>query len=256
MIARALAVCMMVLGATAGAHAAEVVPQLSADRIEITSNFKGAELILFGAIRDGPAPFLEQDFLDIVVVLRGPPSTVTVRRKERRAGILVNGAGLTFEHVPGFYFVASRRPLDITAPPEVLKAFEIGTQNLNVSPQPGASEADPATVAELRQAIIERKRRQGLYQDNPGAIKVREETLFRTRIEVPSSVPVGEFKARVFLLRDGRVLHNDEVQLQVDKIGIERLLFNFAHNWGFVYGLTAVLFAIFAGWIASVIFRR
>jgi hypothetical protein len=42
----------------------------------------------------------------------------------------------------------------------------------------------------------------------------------------------------------------------VDQIGLERNLFNFAHNEPLAYGLAAVLMAMLLGYISSLIFRQ
>ena len=42
----------------------------------------------------------------------------------------------------------------------------------------------------------------------------------------------------------------------IDQTGIERRLFNMAHNAPLVYGLICVFMAMLLGWISSVLFRR
>ena len=71
--------------------AAQLEADLSSHLISITSNFTGTELLLFGAT-DGPG--------DIVVVVQGPRETLTVRRKQRIAGIWLNGRAISFADVP------------------------------------------------------------------------------------------------------------------------------------------------------------
>ncbi len=58
-----------------------LVSDISSHRIGITSSFTGTELLLFGALGEAG---------DVVVVVRGPDQKVTVRRKERVAGIWIN----------------------------------------------------------------------------------------------------------------------------------------------------------------------
>ena len=82
---------------------APMVADISERRIGIDSGFKGTELLLFGSLSE-PG--------DVVIVVKGPSQELTVRRKSRIAGIWVNAESLTFEDAPGFYVVASNRPLD------------------------------------------------------------------------------------------------------------------------------------------------
>ena len=44
--------------------------------------------------------------------------------------------------------------------------------------------------------------------------------------------------------------------LFIDQTGLERRLYNFAHDQPFGYGLAAVVMALIMGWISSLLFRR
>ncbi|MEP4886294.1 MAG: TIGR02186 family protein, partial [Alphaproteobacteria bacterium] len=88
-----------------------LVIDLSQDLIGISTGFKGADVILFGAT-EGEG--------DVIVVVRSPSSQVIVRRKERVAGIWVNASELVFDDAPGFYHVAASAPLDDILPRPLL----------------------------------------------------------------------------------------------------------------------------------------
>ena len=61
---------------------------------------------------------------------------------------------------------------------------------------------------------------------------------------------------KVYLFRDGEVVSAQSTSLFVDATGLERRLFNLAHNAPLIYGLACVLMAVLLGWISSVLFRR
>ena len=73
---------------------------ISTDEIAITSDFRGADLTIFGAIEGYDAALLAQGKYDIVVALEGPKDNATVRKKERVLGIWINTRSMTFELVP------------------------------------------------------------------------------------------------------------------------------------------------------------
>lgn len=75
------------------ASASPLVADLSDHLIKITTGFTGTDVLLFGAT-DGPG--------QVIVVVRGPDHQIIVRRKERAAGIWVNGANRYFESAPRF----------------------------------------------------------------------------------------------------------------------------------------------------------
>ena len=86
----------------------DLVSGLSQDMVEISSTYTGTDLTVFGAI-ERPADAATSD---VVVVVRGPDATMTVRRKDRFAGIWINNARARLIGLPSYYFLASTRPLE------------------------------------------------------------------------------------------------------------------------------------------------
>ena len=79
---------------------------ISTDEIAISSDFRGADLTIFGAIEGYDPALLAQSKYDIVVALEGPKDNNTVRVKERVAsGVSVrmvdSAAASTRESWPG-----------------------------------------------------------------------------------------------------------------------------------------------------------
>jgi uncharacterized protein (TIGR02186 family) len=234
-----------------------LVADISDHLISISSDFTGTELLLFGAI--GEAPDAGQGH--VVVVIRGPEQRMVVRKKKRRAGIWVNTKPVTFENVPGFYAVSSSAPLEDIAPATLLARQQIGLENLLIVPSPGSREAvvdDPERVDGYRDAVIRNMKRDGLFTEETGSIRFMADALFRTRIAFPANVPVGNYRAEVYLIRDGRVVPGgaQSSPIFIDKVGVGRAIFNFAHRQPAQYGVFAVLVALLTGWIAAIAFRK
>jgi uncharacterized protein (TIGR02186 family) len=87
-------------------------------------------------------------------------------------------------------------------------------------------------------------------------VKLIDNSLFLTRLDFPARVPVGQYRAEVYLFIDGKYMDKAELEFSVEKSGIERSLFNFAHHQPLLYGLFSVLIALIAGWLAGVLIRR
>ena len=243
---------MMLAGA--GVRADSLVADLSAHLVKITSQFRGADLLLFGAIQDkelGAA--VAAGKADIIVVIRGPGEAVIVRRKQRTAGIWVNRSSVTFTNVPGYYAVAATRPVSQVAPASLLKRHGIGLDYLALS---AAAGSDAASVAAFRAALLRNKKRVKLYPEQENGVALLGGSLFRTDLHFPANVPVGTYRAEVYLLRRGRILYAQSSPLFIDKTGIEREVYNFAHHRPALYGVTAVALAVFAGWLAATVFRK
>jgi uncharacterized protein (TIGR02186 family) len=228
-------------------RAEDLVSGISQDTIQITSNYTGTDIVVFGAIEQPQNP----QGRNIVVVVRGPDEPMTVRRRDRIAGVWVNSDAARFEGLPAYYYLASTEPIARIAPPASLARYGIGLQAL----QPSAigSHHDPEP---FRQAAIRYHRRAGLYAESPGSIDFLSESLFRTRVPVPAGVTRGQYNVEVYLFRDGEVVSAQSTPLFVDASGLERRLFNMAHDAPLSYGLACVFMAMLLGWVSSVLFRR
>jgi uncharacterized protein (TIGR02186 family) len=227
-----------------------VVTGLSADEIALNATFDGSELFLFGAIRrDGPVPE-ESGPLDIIITLKGPPADVMVRRKERRFGVWVNTDAVEVRRAPSFYAVATTAPVDEILSQTAQLRYGIGMDQA-VRRVGGSALADTAPFTE---ALVRLKEASGSYLQAGGAVKVAEETLFQTRIEMPANLVEGDYAAEFFLVRDFSVVNRGEALIRVEKTGIERWLYNFSREEPLLYGLMSVALALAAGWLAAALF--
>jgi len=253
MRATLFALGLLLLPHAAGAE--ELVAGLSQDQIQITSSYTGSDLVVFGAIEQPPD--IEEDTQpgqrDVVVVVRGPAAMMDVRRKDRIAGIWINNREVTLEGMPAYYYVASTRPLDKIAPPYMLARYQIGFDNV----KPQSTSTHKAARAELfRQAVVRERARAHLFTETPSGVEFLGYSLFRVHVPVPAGAPRGQYTAEVYLFRDGVVMSAQSTPLFVDQTGLERNLFNFAHNEPIGYGLAAVIMAVLLGYLSSLIFRQ
>ena len=222
---------------------APMVADISERRIGIDSGFKGTELLLFGSIGT-PG--------DVVIVVKGPPQPLTVRRKRRIAGVWVNADAVTYDDVPGYYAVVSNRPLDEIASERVLRRHQIGLRNLVLKGENGPADAGEDFDNAIRRLRIDN----GLYLEDGDGVAVRNGQLYRTNIAFPANVPVGQYTTQVYLFQDGNVIAAETSPILIDKTGVERAIFSFAHQWPLFYGIFAVLIAGFTGWGAAQVFRN
>lgn len=229
-----------------------LVPDVSSRAIDIQYSFTGEELLLFGAILY-PGQRLPDDRADIVVVLKGPMRPIILREKRRVAGIWVNASSIRLRTSPAFYAIGSSRPIDRLVDERTAAIFELGLQNLSMSPS-GFSEAK--TLERFEAGLVDLYSRLGLFYENPSAVEITEGVLYRARIPVPARVPVGTYRAETYLISRGRVLAVAARDVQIRKTGFERFVAIAAERHGFLYGLAAVLLSLLLGYAASAFFRR
>lgn len=244
----------LALFASAVARGDDLAAGISRDKIEITSSFTGADVVVFGAVESdlgGALPATEMR--EVVIVIRSDePYVATVRQKERVGPIWVNREMRRFAGVPGFYFMASTGALKDIAKPELLEQLELGLDNLALGPAPG-SIGGPRS---FRQAIIRAKTNGGLYGEHQGGVSFLSGSLFRTTVALPANVPTGNLKVLVYVFSQGQVSSSNSMTLYVEKTDIERRLSELAHQWPVVFGFSAVLLAGLAGFLASLVFRE
>lgn len=222
-----------------------LVADLSSHLIAITTGFTGTDVVLFGAV-DGEG--------DVAVVVQGPEAEVTVRHKERVAGIWINTDEVEFARVPSFYSVAVSAPLEDSVPAPVLQRHEIGLDFVRLVPKERITDAERLAV--FRTALIRNKQRIGLYTTESGEVSFLGQRLFRTRIYFPANVPTGTYTASVFLIRDGDVVSAQTTPLLVSKIGFSANVAEFAQRQSVFYAVLGIMLAVSLGWLAGIVFRK
>ena len=231
---------------TAPSEAPAIMAALTHETVEIREDFAGTELILYGATRG----LTIRD--EIVVVLRGPDQDLRVMRKERSFGIWVNAQPHEFNAVPSYYSVASTQPLEEIADTAALIRNGIGLPQLLEE----ASDQPEMDLSEYHAAVERAGSRDQLYTNEPRGVEVLDGGLFRARLQLPPRTPVGNYTAEVYLFRDGRPIASRSTSMRVEKAGIERWVYEFAHGAPMIYGLFCVALAMLAGYAAAAAFGR
>jgi len=235
-----------------GATEPKLVPDVSQREIDIRYSFTGAELLLFGAILY-PGGRVPTERVDVAVVVKGPMRPILLREKQKVAGIWMNVESERFRSAPAFYAVAASRPITQLVDERTAAIYELGLQNLQLSPGAGGSAEERRR---FEAGLIDLMQRQQLYQEDPDGVEITDGVLYRARINIPARVPVGLYTAETFLIRDGRVLAAAVREIRIEKLGFERFVAMAAEQWSLLYGLVAVAVSLLLGWGASALFRR
>lgn len=238
-----LVLALTVFGA-APAPAAPIVADLSNYSIAMDASFTGTRMFLFGA-RNDPG--------DVVMVVRGPTRNFMVRKKEKIAGLWINRDRMKFFDVPDFYTLGSSRPLADIAPAGLLKELGIGEQALLAANFAATSGADAAVFSK---AFLDHQYEKKLYLQDILPIEFVAETLFKATIEFPDTIPPGRYTAEIYLISNGDIAGMQSIPIRVDKSGIDAFLYNYAHDYPAIYGLSAIVLALCAGWFAARIFEK
>ena len=226
----------------------QIVADLSQDNVEISTDFLGAKILLFGAY-DGK----KGD--DIIIVVTGPKGLVTVQKKEKVFGVWVNTQKINYINSPKYLNILSNRDINDILNQRTRKIAEIGLNNLNVRIQPGKVVSKEKEKI-WRKALTRNMLKSKLWSLNENSVYLNKNVLFRSYLTLPSNVPTGIFNVKILHYRNNKLISKETSTINVLKSGISAEIYNIAQNYSTLYGIFAVLLAVLIGWITNLIFRK
>ena len=227
-----------------------LVPEVSQHEVQVRQGFTGTELLLFGAILEPDGRRAGSEY-EIVVVLKGPTQAIRVREKEQILGIWVNADSTAFRSAPSFFAVASSRPVNEVVDERTAAIYELGLDYLQLSP---SDTIDIEEQQRFTSGLVGLRQRAGLYKEEPGGVTISEQVLYQARISLPSNVQTGVYTAETFAITRGQVVASAVSEVDVRKVGFERLVAQFSDENSFWYGLLAVALSVLMGWLAGRLF--
>ncbi len=231
------------------ASAESLVATLSDADVQITSNFTGEQIVVFGAV-NGP-PERDPNY-GVAVVVQGPDNDIVVRRKERLAGIWANRASREFDDVPSYYVMHLSQNFTSALDPAQFASYHLGVRSLPFI----RSAAKERTTQGFAEAVVHLKTSQRLFEERVGEVQFLSPTVFRTNFFLPSEIPTGEYKVSVYLFRDQNFLAGHTEVLTVEKGGFSQRIARIADTQPLFYGSASAALALAIGWLAGLIFRR
>lgn len=240
-----------------------IAAALTDAQIEVDTSFSGASIVLYGAVfnpTDKPA--------DVVLVIRGPDDDIRLVKRTRHNGVWLNSRPVVFEGAPGFYMTASTRPLSEITDFTRRRQLGLGVDHLKLAAPSGEETISTYGVRDVvinplgedyldwRRAVVRLKEKSGLYRSAPDGIAFVDRGLFRAEVELPSTAPTGQYYAEVWLFQDQQPVSVSNLTLTVEKVGLERDIYTFAHRHPWLHGFLAVFLAAGIGYLASRVFRN
>jgi uncharacterized protein (TIGR02186 family) len=251
---RALLLALLLVLTASPATAERLVTSVSRPEVSITSSFSGETLTLFGNIEPeaGAAlPYVEGPY-HIVIVVTGPLQNRVARKKTNVFGIWINTQQVTFESFPSYFHVLSDTSLESITNPIALAEFGmLPEQQARIAARTGWWDA-----VVFGDQLVRLMTEKGLFDVNPQGVVFRSETFYSAQVNLASDAPPGPYLAHTYLFKDGVLIAEKSDGFSVRKIGFERFLGLAAVQQPLLYGLSAVILALFTGWLGGVVFRR
>ncbi len=230
-------------------YARSVVADAFPRKIDIDHNFKGINVLVYGARNDAGT---------IVVAVRGPKKDYVLRKKGKIAGIWTNIKSHQVSDMYSFYANATTRTLSDIQNDSLMKALNLGVTNLDykivvkdedLSEFFGSEDISPSEEVNL---LMQSK---NLYASKDSEIYFWGETLFKTFITFPKNIIRGTYNIDIYLFNDGLLTSYQTLPIIVEQVGFEAFMFNFAHTNSALYGIISVSIALIMGWFAAFLFR-
>lgn len=242
----ALLLALLLARPAAAQEELPLVAALSLTEVEITTGFTGATLTIFGSTEQPLGPGGDE----VLIVVRGPTRPIVVRRKVQVAGLIwVNGPAARFAEVPGFYAIAGTRPAWQILPEPVRQQNGLG---LDALPLTSTGARSPA----FRAALLSLEAETGVWIEDELPVEINGSRLFHMRLALPATVPTGDYRVEVLLVRSRRIAARQDLSFRVERTGTADRIATVAESQPLVYGLLCVILAAVAGWLGSVLFRR
>lgn len=231
------------MGGAFSLSAKSIVGDMSEYHVNIDSTFQGKNLVLFGA---------QNDPGDLHIVVRGPERNVTIRKKEKSPfGIWINKQQSTFERIPYYFSHNSFREFDAGSP--LFQALDIGLDSLSLHVNESLSLKEREEFVGALRDLMKGK---GLYRDHQEMLTFMGDTLFKTLVSFPDTLPRGSYAVDVYLIEDGKLRAQQTLPIAVDKVGFDAFLYDLAHDNSMLYALMAIGIALSVGWAISQLFSR
>jgi uncharacterized protein (TIGR02186 family) len=220
-----------------------VAPQTS--QVNITTDFAGSDLKAVGAM-DGPG--------DLIIKVAGPQQEATLSRETKLGPFWVGGDTVKMAGAPSLLFLYATAPIaSILSPAEQQKyGLLLEGVPVRIEPQLQAHAAD-----DWRKAFFRLKEKQGYYHENDRAIRVFGNRLFIADMRLPGDLQVGTYTVETLLVKSGKVVGHTVGNFRVRLSGIERRVWNAAHDYPWSFGALFTLAAMVLGFVLNAIpYRR
>lgn len=236
------------------ARAETLIASLSTHRVQIMSNYTGAQLAVFGVIERDARTVARVGPHDVVITVRGPRENVVVHEKQRVFGIWINRERRNFVNIPSFVQVLATRPIQDFIELERARRFQLGL--IPIVTPPGITMDVDARAADFRASLVRLRYESGLYREQERGVTFLTTNVFQASVALPAIAPLGTYDVDIALFSDGVMLTRQSTNFEVVKAGFEQTVADAAFHRPLLYGMSAALLSILFGWLASVAFRR
>jgi len=224
---------------------AEAYFDLSENNIKIETDFNGKEVIIFGILNDDQ---------ETIIIIKGPEKDAIIQKKERILGFWFNTKQIKYNQIPSIFFIASSGIIKDILPTSTIIKEELSFDYLLENKLSQRNFISDVSLDIWKNNFVRIKKSKNLFREY--SVDKIENKLFQTRVFFPAESIPGEYKVKVYQIKNNIILNSKEKIITLKKSGVGSQIYNFAHKNAAAYGLFAIIFAILSGFLAATLFRR
>ena len=225
--------------------AAETYFDLSEKEIEIKTDFRGKEIIIFGTFEEGE---------DIIILIQGPKKDTKIMKKERILGFWFNTKKVIYQNLPSLFFISSSAPIKNILKSDMIIKEKLYFDELLVNNIIQKDFIEKKNLENWNANLIKIKKNNQLFKEH--IFETIENKLFQTRIFFPTNSIPGQYNVSIYQIKDFAIINKKNKTINIKKSGIGEKVFEFANKQPAAYGLFSIIFAVLSGLIAATLFRR
>ena len=225
--------------------ATEIYFDVSQKEIQIETDFKGKEIIIFGTLKINE---------DTVITIEGPKKDSKMMKKEKILGFWFNTKKVIYKDIPSIFFLSSSNPVREILNQETIIKEKLYFDEILTNTLTQRDFIDQKKLLNWNKNLIRIKKNEKLFREYE--LKNIENKLFQTRIFFPSNTIPGDYKVTIFQIKNKIVINKENKIIKIKKSGIGEKIYEFAYNEPATYGLLSILFAVLSGLTAATLFRR
>jgi uncharacterized protein (TIGR02186 family) len=197
---------------------------------------------------------------DLVIKITSPEGHQVLKQKGKVAGTLWMNVGmLTFEKTPNFYEVFSTKKAEDILSREEMEKYMIGYPALvkHVEITPVANEEEKTKWFE---EFVKFKEASKVYTVSSGKIETTinpdGKQAYYILTDWPYQASPGDYLVTVYAVKDHKVVEQATSRVNVEQVGMVKMLATMAKNSAAFYGILSIGIALGAGFGVGLVFRK
>ncbi len=213
-------------------------------QVDINTDFAGTELKAVGAM-SGPG--------ELIIKLVGPKQEAILSRETKLGPFWVEGDRVKMEDAPSLLFLYATAPISSILAPDEQQKYGLNLEGVWVRVEP---QLKAHAASDWRKAFFRLKEKQGYYHEEDDAIRVFGNRLFIANMRLPGDLQVGTYTIETLLVKSGKVVGHTVGSFKVRLSGVERWVWNEAHDRSWLFGSLFTLLAMLLGFVLNAIPSR